>query len=332
MATPSRSRFAAALPLAVVLLAAGLPFVGAPPPAPGGAADAHLRARVPDDQSVPLWMWLHEAFVASPRVVGDRALQGVVGQTNRVDLWYDDPALRVLQAPGGICVRREAPSGAPSAEVARLLVRWPATAGPGGGPAVDADFVVDPGIRRPDGLPLTTLVTARQRELARQLLADLGFDPASLRATWTVEQERHSIGLQDQDGALLTITVSRCTCRQSDSRLAWIELDLELDEPRMLAAGDSGQAALRGVADAVGRAILQRFPMLEVRQGLPYQRGFAELEAQSWLPLRALQAWRLDAQGFKAALLLVVAAGLGGLSLGLAVQRRRRERVRAATA
>jgi hypothetical protein len=289
----------AALPLAILLLVAGLTVPrGARDPAvahPRGVRtvaleNPQLRIRVPTDSAMAVWDWLQRRYL-EPSFLnsGGREFTAASDVQNRIDVWFDDRELTLLANESGLRLRREAPDGAPGAETVALQLRWtrPSAEHRRG---VEADFAIDAATTSRRHAPLLAHLAGEQRAVARRCMTELGIDPQTLAPVLTVQQVRHRILLRDQDGPFATVAMTRCSCRQSDCKLEWYEFDSELDALRFGPADDAARAAMLATATRIELDLRAQFPDLEPETTLAYVRAFREVEAASWLPLRSLRA------------------------------------------
>lgn len=312
--------------ISVILCLAGmvsLPAQGQRPdlPTDSNALRIEWEAKllVPLDEMEAVWTWLEQRYRDTSWLNSDaQQFTAAFGNEDFSDTYFDTPELELLHDLSGIRHRiRTIRSGPSMDKDGRELVQLKVNRRDETGLArSEIKFVVTnkPEFKSNDDThPLLRLIKGKDRPDFKAEANLIGINPYELRPVLTLKQNRRRVYLADQMGAFATLTLDDCATTSWGTDVRWVEIELELSEIRYTEADMPGRAAMEAVIDAIQRDMEQAFPSLAADVTPKYNKAFAAIEEESWLPVRRLHQWKMRPDEFIAWMaigLLAIAAGL----------------------
>lgn len=168
-----------------------------------------------------------------------------------------------------------------------------------------------------DAHPVMGLIKRGSRAAFRRQMAALGVSVNELRPSLLIEQRRRRVYLSRDHAPFATITLDEVSTSHWGKKVAFTEIELELNENAYTDADAAHRDAMQAVNDALKRDLMQAFPMLRQDQTPKYNKAFNAL-AQEFIYFPA--AFRLG-MPFE-----LLGAGCGATMLGVGVVSWRRRR------
>lgn len=178
-------------------------------------------------------------------------------------------------------------------------------------------------------LTLLGMLKPSDREAAQARFAENGLDPQAMKPVLTIDQNRRRVYVADQSGAFATLTLDKCHCTDFGCDLHWTEIELELNEIRYTESDAKKRDWMMAVNRSIQEDLQTKWPDIVQDQTPKYNKAFAMLEQDSWMPMRRLATMGLR-PGEAAVIVGVLALGIAAVVFLLVHHRRRRARAAAA--
>ncbi len=288
----------------------------------GVRIEYETKLRVPLEQIEEVWQWLELRYADTLWLNQEGyVFQATFGDEDFTDMYFDTPDLQMLTAEGGVRHRKRVVHSGPAVDKAgRQLLQIKLDHGDVTGVArAEIKFEVPPrgnGSSLDDAHPMLSLVHQSQREEFYAVFRAMGIDAYTMRPVLTLQQNRRRIYLDDQIGAFATLTLDLCSTNSWGTDLRWAEAELELNEIRYTEAGEAERQRMERVIETIQSDLQQTFPAIVQDQTPKYNTAFAAIEAATWLPVRRLIQWRMDAVDFIAVVLVSLVTMCGAIWYG----------------
>lgn len=291
---------------------------------PGTRIEHETKLKVPMEQTEQIWTWLQKRYADCSWLEHDDVRYEVsFGDEDFTDTYFDTPDLHMLADQSGVRHRvRVVHSGSAARKDGRELLQIKLNRGDATGLArSEVKFKVAPDRWRKafdDGHPMLGLLDRDERSECKTAFAALGVDPYAMRPMFTLLQNRRRVYLSDQKGAFATLTLDLCSTKSWGTDLRWAEIELELNEVRYTEADETERQRMEAVMSAVQRDLQASHPSLVQDQTPKYNTAFARIESATWLPLRRLIGWEINADQVAGILLITALIAVGTILCGVA--------------
>lgn len=234
--------------------------------------------------------------------------------------FFDDGNLSLLDSARSLRhVRRSLPDGRPIEDVATATIgslRF----------ALRAELDPTAPTRLQGNFAFEQLFAQEARKSAAAELAAHSLDATTLRATLRLGVRSVGIVCADAAGTLCSVTLRRVDCNDAELVLQWHELQFEVAPD----AAPEDREAARELCESIAAEIAAATPRL--LRDLPddYARSLSRLQQSTWLPVRWLHRFGIDALQAKVGALLLASTLFAAASATLAIRRSRRQTTAAA--
>lgn len=126
----------------------------------------------------------------------------------------------------------------------------------------------------PDLHPLVGLVQTSRREEFKDAIAQIGIDAGELRPSLLLEQRRRRVYIERDHEPFATITLDEVRTRQWMRSVAFVEIELELNESAYTLAAQSEREEMQGINDVIKHDIRRTFPSITQDQTPKYNKAF----------------------------------------------------------
>ena len=277
--------------------------------------ESEAKLRVPLEATESVWAWLQQRYADCSWLDRDGArFSAVLGDELFEDVYFDTPSLQLLATDSGIRHRsRIVKSGGAMHKDGRQLLQIKINRGDNTGlDRGEIKYSVNPGGRTPDAQhQVLGLVDQDEREDCIRRITESGVDPYALRPVLRVDQVRRRVYLNDQQGAMATLTLDECSLREWGVRRNWTEIEIELNEIRYTEADEARRAWMKQLVTDVQADLQRQFPAILQDQTPKYTKAFRMMEQGAMVPIRPMIARGVRSEAFFVGIWVVLAAALG---------------------
>lgn len=308
-----------------VLAAVGLPAVSWAGDDAGGYTnriEKEFKLSVPGDQQEEVWQYLQKRYAEPSKMGIDYGGAATVrfGDEFFIDVYFDDSALTLHERQNGVRHRsRFIFNDTNNAKHGRQLLQVKLSDERGAVARTEVKFDIDP-VKKPvtaeDRHPLFGLISPEDRPRLRETVKQIGVDPDDLRPTLELKQRRRRVYLSVDGSPFVTITLDDVTSSKWLRQVAFVEIELELNEIAYTDAAPAERERMSAVLDEIRLDILGKFPGIKQDQTPKYNKAFHRLEEKFWLfPTMVLVGFPIEG------LLGLGLIGAGVVGLGLKKRR-----------
>lgn len=321
--------------LFVCMMATALPAFAQPAEDASVRIEHEVKLKVPLEQIEDVWQWLNDRYSDTTWLDRNgRAFSTTFGDEDFIDLYFDTPELTLLKQKSGTRHRtRYVNSGPATAKHGRELLQIKLNRQDITGLArseIKFKVVYDAGVNSKQDLhphSVLGLVDPADRPELRTQFDKLDINVDRVRPILILNQNRRRVYVNDQDGAIATLTLDLCSTQSWGTDLRWGEMEMELNEIRYTEADTAGRAMMEAISEQMRNDLLKAFPQIKQDQTPKYNTSFEAINASTWLSLPWLIRHDLYPSDITVIILLLTILSVG---LGIIIWRYRARRHRLA--
>lgn len=134
-----------------------------------------------------------------------------------------------------------------------------------------------------DKHPLFGLVDPKDRQRLRDTLQAAGVNADDLRPSLEIKQRRRRVYLSVDNAPFVTITLDEVSSTKWLREVAFVEIEMELNEIAYTDAAPAERERMSNTLDAMRADLMKRFPGIRQDQTPKYSKVFHRMETKFWL-------------------------------------------------